>query len=345
MAVEVGIETRRGKNPLKRPSQEIVFNKYEELSLLPGQFRSGVAIGNFDGVHLGHQHLLKQLMYQCEQAGLNPAVLTFNPNPAKRFLPKEFVGLLFNPSQKYRALHDFGAQLVLDQSFDSEFAMMDPEHFVTRVLLSAFHAELVVVGTDFRFAKGRSGNVETLKSLFEKSNHKLLAIDLLSRFEHATSSSVIRKFIIEGQVANAKAALGRSFSIEGKVVRGKQLGRTLGFPTANISLADYVHPKRGVYRGSTVIHDSTQDAGLYTKDDRALLSAINIGIKPTFSGVSEALIEIHILDKHFDFDFLYDKTVTVFLDDFIREEKKFQSLEELSNQISSDIGKIKSISE
>ena len=331
-------------NRLSSPSKVPVINNYRELDFLPKQSVHGVAIGNFDGVHLGHQFLLKQWSEQCKVDGLVPAVLTFNPNPAKRFQPQEFAGLIFSQTQKHRALHDLGAQLILDQSFDDSFAKLDADQFVTQVLINGFRANLVVVGIDFKFAKGRSGNQETLKFLLEKYHRKLIAVDLMSCFEHATSSTVIRKFISDGQVAKAQIALGRSFSIEGKVIRGKQLGRTLGFPTANIGLSSYVHPRRGVYSGSIIIHESAVDSGLYLKDKRALPAAINIGVKPSVSAQHDSEIEVHIIDQKFESDYLYDKAVTIFLDEFIREERKFDSLSDLTRQITLDISHVKSIS-
>jgi riboflavin kinase/FMN adenylyltransferase len=302
-----------------------------------------VAIGNFDGVHLGHRHLLEKLADYGRAHGLTPSVLTFDPNPAEWFKSKHFSGYLFNSFQKLRALRHCQIELVLAQNFDDSFAGLTPEEFMKDVLVDSLNAHAVVVGDDFRFGKNRSGHVSVLRDYFHDLGRSVIPLELFSTGGQTPSSSLIRKSLEDGDLSSAIQALGRPYVIEGDVIHGRKLARSLDFPTANLDLGKYVKPKFGVYGGRVLIHKGRQDLGTIDLDSAAPLAAINIGMKPTFSNSLVPLLEVHFIDTKMDLDFLYGKRISVFFQKFIRAEHKFSSPLELKEQIRRDVDQIKSI--
>lgn len=319
-----------------------VFKDYRSLKgKLPPEKRV-VAIGNFDGVHLGHRHLLEKMVAYGQEHGLTPSVLTFDPNPAEWFQSKYFSGYLFNSFQKLRALRDCRIPLVLKQNFDASFANLSPEEFMRYVLKEGLNAHAVVVGDDFRFGRHRSGHVADLKNFFHDQKRTIIPLQLLSVKGQAPSSSLIRKSLEEGDLKSAVQALGRPYVIEGEVIHGKKLARSLHFPTANLDLGYYVKPKFGVYGGRVLIHGGSEDLGILQFHKDVSLAAINIGMKPTFSPTPGPILEAHLIDAKMDLDFLYGKKISVFLETFIRPEQKFGSSAELKAQIRKDVDQIRS---
>jgi len=280
--------------------------------------------------------------YGREQ-GLSPAVLTFHPNPAEWFKAKHFGGYIFNTSQKLRALSESQIELVLNQNFDQEFSNLSPAQFMDEVLIQSLNAHAVVVGDDFRFGKHRSGNTLDLAHFFSALGRKVVPVHLLASGGQTASSTLIRKSIECGDLSSASQALGHCFVLEGEVVPGRKLARSLGFPTANMNLGSYVKPRFGVYGGRVVIHGSKRDIGMILPPSNALLAAINIGVKPTVTEIPLPMAEVHLMNLEMDFDYLYGKKISVFLERFIRDERKFSSLEDLTQQIERDVAQIKSL--
>ena len=314
-----------------------IYKDYRTLGLNRLGMSTAVAIGNFDGVHLGHQHLIQTMVSEAKALGLTPAVLTFTPNPTEFFKPLGFPGYIFNRDQKIRALHDLGVELILYQLFDRDFSMLNAFEFMDQVLIKALGAKHIVVGNDFKFAKDRTGDVDTLRDFFTPMNVNLLPLDLSQISQQPISSTMIRRNISNGQMFAALESLGHPFVIEGVVTRGRQLARNFGFPTANVELMNYVVPKFGVYSGHVVVHKSPHERGLYEFPDTIHAAAVNVGIKPTVSGSHHPILEAHLIDTKLGPDALYGSTVSVYLEQFVREEKKFSSLDELRTQIENDV--------
>ncbi len=319
-----------------------IYTDYSQLHDSPGFTKRIVAIGNFDGLHLGHRYLLDKMVTYAREQGLSTAVLTFHPNPAEWFKAKHFAGYIFNTNQKMRALGESHIEVVLNQNFDHAFSNLSPIEFMNEVLIKALNAHVVVVGDDFRFGKNRSGSASDLAHFFSDLGRKVVSVELLTNGGQTASSTFIRKSLESGDLASASKALGHSFVLEGEVIHGRKLARSLGFPTANVSLGNYVKPKFGVYGGRVVIHESESDLGLIHPYSKAHLAAINIGVKPTISEIPLPMIEVHLIDLDMDFDYLYGKRISVFLEEYIRDERKFSSLEELTKQIGQDVKQIKS---
>lgn len=284
--------------------------------------RAVAAIGNFDGVHRGHRRLIKETIAFARKLNGVPAALVFEPHPRRFFRPEDPPFLLTTPERREALLKEAGARKVLTLRFDAALASMTPEAFVRDVLVGQFDLSGVVTGTEFRFGKGRAGDAEGLKSLCEAAGVAVNLVEpsLDGASGEKVSSSAVRAALREGDVRAAAVMLGRPWAASGVVLSGQRLGRTLGFPTANISLGELIEPRRGVY------------AVMASFDGRILPGVANFGRRPTV-GSSAPLLETHI----FDFDGeLYGKTIDVALVDFIRDERKFAGLDELKRQIAAD---------
>ncbi|MFC4724754.1 bifunctional riboflavin kinase/FAD synthetase [Glycocaulis abyssi] len=288
---------------------------------------SGVAaLGNFDGVHAGHRAVLDVARNLADRIGSMPVAAVFSPHPRRLFRADEPPFRLMSDAQRERALLAAGAQRVDTIRFDAPLAAMTPEAFVRDVLVGQLALDGVVTGADFCFGKGRAGNAETLKSLGAQYG---LAVDIAPTLiaddleEHGKfSSSAVRNALREGDVAAAAGLLGRPWAIEGEVAHGDKRGRTLGFPTANIPLGDYLRPKAGVYAVCAKLPGHAEPVG----------GVANIGKRPTVEGTEERL-EVFFFDFSGD---LYGKTLEVELIGFIREERRFDGLDALKNQIALD---------
>ncbi|WP_439633383.1 bifunctional riboflavin kinase/FAD synthetase [Glycocaulis sp.] len=288
---------------------------------------SGVAaLGNFDGVHAGHRAVLDHARDLAARIGSVPVAAVFSPHPRRLFRPDEPPFRLMNDAQRERALLAAGAQRVDTIRFDAALSAMTPEAFVRDILLGQLALDGVVTGADFCFGKGRAGNAETLKTLGAQYGiavgiaPTLVAERLSDRAKF--SSSAVRNALREGDVETAAELLGRPWAIEGEVAHGDKRGRTLGFPTANIALGDYLRPKAGVYAVRAKMPDHVAPVG----------GVANIGKRPTVDGTEERL-EVFFFDFSGD---LYGKTLEVELIGFIREERRFDGLDALKNQIALD---------
>ena len=299
-----------------------VFRTWSEV---PPALKGGViALGNFDGLHLGHQAVIGRALALARGKGAAAAVMTFEPHPRMFFKPDQEPFRLSPFRMKARVIEALGADYLYVQTFDKEFSERTPENFVSEILVGGLGLSHIVVGYDYVFGYQRKGNVEVLRALAPKYGFEVTAVEKLGEGEERFSSTAIRNLLREGNPREAARMLGRYWEIEGRVVHGDQRGRTLGFPTANVPYRDYLHPKKGVYAiragvdhgAETIWHDGVA----------------NFGNRPTFDK-TDVLLEAHLFDTNED---LYGKHLRVALVNYIREERKFGGLDALKAQIAAD---------
>ncbi|WP_422364998.1 bifunctional riboflavin kinase/FAD synthetase [Pelagibius sp.] len=295
-----------------------------------------VVIGNFDGVHKGHQTLLADARKMANQLDAPLAVLTFEPHPRSVFQPDQPPFRLTSLRAKAHALQELGVDHLFVLHFDRTFSLRPAEAFVEEILVADLAARHVVVGWDFCFGHKRQGNVALLKSMGAKLGFGLTAVDPVMTGTGAVySSSIIRKQLRDAQPREAAALLGRPWEIEGRVEKGDQRGRTIGFPTANIALGDYLAPAPGVY----AVY-AGRDPGVEHGEETLWSPAVaNLGHRPTVAG-EDLRLEVHLFDFTGD---LYGETLRVRLIDYLRPEKKFDGLDALQAQIAVDCGQAREI--
>lgn len=289
---------------------------------------AAVTIGNFDGVHLGHQAILQQCR---KDTGKNPVVYTFRPHPHMVLRADRKVPLLVTYDEKLSVLESLGIDAVIEQPFGREFSSLSAENFFSDVLIQKIGVRSIVVGYDFGFGKDRQGSLKLLQDLCQKSDVRLTIVKPHQVNGVVPSSSEIRKLLFESQIEKANALLGRAFSYQGVVVKGDSRGNQLGFPTANLK----THPIEldgKLILPSGVYHTNTQ------VDGKKFPSVTNIGVRPTFHNESKVLIETHLLDFKGD---LYGETIEVQFAKKIREERKFSDVQELRTQIQKDIDHVR----
>ncbi len=282
------------------------------------------AIGNFDGVHLGHQFLLAETRKIAEAAGAPTGAVVFDPHPRRYFRPDDPPFLLTTAADRARLLKAHGAETVMTLTFDSGLAALSPEDFVRKILRERLGLSGVVSGSEFHFGKGRAGDVDALARLAVAagiSAHRVAPLPADDGGIEKIGSSAVRAALKSGDVAEAERLLGRRWSVSGTVAEGRRLGRTIGFPTANLDLGELIEPRYGVYAVSV------------THGARAYPGVANFGLKPTV-GAPRPLLEAHLLDFQGD---LYGETIEVAFAAFIRPETKFQSIDELKAQIGCDV--------
>jgi riboflavin kinase/FMN adenylyltransferase len=282
---------------------------------LPESLRGSVlALGNFDGFHLGHQAVVSRAIALGFHERRPVIVATFDPHPVRFFRPDVPPFRLTTLDQRERLFAHAGADAMLVFKFGKELASMDAEDFVSQVLAGHLGAAGVVTGDDFSFGKGRKGDADLLRKLGKKHGVTAEAVPQVTLDGERISSGRIREALVEGDTATATHMLSRDFAIEGVVQRGDARGRDLGYPTANLELGDYQRPKYGIYAVRVTLEDDSEYPGV-----------ASLGVRPTFQPARE-LLEAHLFG--FDGD-LYDRTIEVGLHAFIREEKKFGDLETL----------------
>lgn len=295
---------------------------------------TAVTIGVFDGVHLGHQHVLSELRRESQARGVASAVATFDTHPALVLRPENAPKLLTTLDQKLELLEANGVDIVYLVRFDTGRARTEPDDFVEQVFVDALHAKVVVVGEDFHFGRGRRGNVDRLRELGERLGFDVRGLQLIQHAPCApepVSSTAIRRALAGGDVAAAAAMLGRPYEVRGVVQRGDERGRKIGFPTANIPVSKQMAwPSDGVY------------AGWYTRPDGSRHPcAINIGRRPTFyEHAEQSLLEAHLLD--FDGD-LYGEEARVAFVEFLRSEHRFPGIDALAAQLKKDVDQARRI--
>jgi riboflavin kinase / FMN adenylyltransferase len=293
-----------------------------DLNTFPKSLPAPVlTIGNFDGVHLGHQAIFRTLCQRAGQIGGTSVVLTFDPHPLKILAPERCPPLITPTPKKLALMQACNLDLVVCLPFNRQLANLTPVAFVEEILLGTIGMQEIYVGHDFAFGKGRSGTIALLHELGSRAGFRVHIIETIAVGERVVSSSSIRRWILRGDVEEAALLLGRLYSIAGSVVEGYQKGRELGFPTANVRSPYELIPGRGVY------------AAMADWRGRRYEGVANIGFNPTF-GRTELSIEIHL----FDFaEQLYGETVEVSFVKKIRDERAFASVEELVKQIRHDV--------
>lgn len=278
-----------------------------------------ITIGVFDGLHKGHQLILKELRNIAFENNLNSAVISFEDYFSKNI--KELSEFILTKEEKEEFLSHFGIDYLFLIKFFLKLKQLSPEEFI-KELLNIIPVKYICVGENFRFGFKRSGDINTLKELGSFYKFDVISLPLFRENEEILSSSIIRRFLKEGKVGKVKEMLGYYYFLRGKIIEGEKLGRKIGFPTANIkTYGEKLYPSNGIYRGEIII------------DDKFYTSAIYIGTKPTFN-YQERILEAHILDYNED---LVGKNVEIIFKEFIREEKKFPNIEALKDQISRDI--------
>ena len=298
---------------------------YKNLSIKKNHKNSVVAIGNFDGLHLGHQKVLNQARLKAKKENLKFGVITFEPILNMFFNKNIKYNRINSAEQKIYYLNKLKLDFLIIINFNESFSNISAEHFISKILVAKLKSKYIFVSQNFRFGKKRLGNTNTLK-IFEKKNlYKTIITIPYRKNKKIISSSLIRKKIYEGNVVEVKKLLGRPWIIKGEVVKGEQRGKKIGFPTCNIKWDSYVLPKLGVY--------SVQ---VETKNFKKKGIA-NLGYRPTFNGKT-LLLEVNIFGIKVN---LYKKILKVSFIKFIRPEKKFKNINELKKQIKKDITKIK----
>ncbi|MDY6855532.1 MAG: bifunctional riboflavin kinase/FAD synthetase [Thermodesulfobacteriota bacterium] len=286
-----------------------------------------ITIGNFDGIHLGHQKIFKEVKDRAFELKGDSIVYTFHPHPVNILVPQKKVPLITSFSEKMKLLEESGIDIVICEEFSAEYANLSPRQFIKNILLDKIGIRAIFVGYDYAFGKGREGNINTLRQLGKEFDFHVNTVDTVKLDGVTVSSTKIRDFIQKGEVGEVRRFLGRDYSISGKVGRGKSRGKGLGFPTANLKSIIEIIPKPGIYV-TYVLYRGEQYQGV-----------VNIGFNPTFKDKTLS-VEAHIFDFNRD---IYDEEIRLSFVDRLRDEKIFNGPDELVKQIDKDVKRAKEI--
>lgn len=281
-----------------------------------------LTIGNFDGVHRGHQALMAQLIAEGRKRNLPVVVMLFEPQPLELFAGEKAPARLTRLREKLRWLQRAGVDAVLCIRFDRQFAAYPAQHFISELLVEKLDVRFLAVGDDFRFGAGREGDFLLLQKAGAEYGFEVISTQTFCDSGKRISSTAVRQALAQDDFAQAQQLLGHPFSISGRVVHGDALGRTIGFPTANLPLRRAVTPVKGVF--------AVEVLGLTAEP---VPGVANIGTRPTVKGLRQQL-EVHLLDTHMD---LYGRHIEVVLKQKIRDEQRFSSLDALKEQIAKDV--------
>ena len=305
-----------------------ILNNISQFSSNGGK-DSALTIGNFDGVHPGHEHLVHKLVETAKSRGLVSVVLTFEPHPLAFLSHGSPVKRLTSRDYKVKLLTETGLDFIIVQPFNADFAAIGPEEFIERVMVEALRAKALIMGPDFRFGHKRAGDRKLLEKYAQRHGIDIISIDLLRENGQPVSSSYIRGLLEnEGRVSDVLRILGRPYGIEGTVVKGDGRGRELGFPTANLAGIDVLVPKEGIY------------AALSHFKGKAFPAAVHIGERKTFD--EPFAVEAYILSGGEDLS-LYDQNIRLFFLKRLRDVIKFSGKDELIKKIKEDIDDTKRI--
>lgn len=299
-----------------------VFKGFDELAKIPNPI---LTIGTFDGVHLGHQKIIEKLNSVAKEQGGESVLFTFYPHPRMVLFPESHgLKLIQTQVEKLSKLERMGLQNVIVHPFTKTFSRLTATEFVRDYLVAKLNVKTIVIGYDHQFGKNREGTLSSLQELAPVYDFNVIEIAAQDIEDVNVSSTKIRKAIASGDISTANEFLGEPFEITGTVVHGEEVGRSIGFPTANIEIESELKliPKNGVYAVRAVLEDKSEYFGL-----------LNIGSRPSVNNEGVQTIEVHLLDFKGD---LYNKCLTVKLISYIRAEEKFNSLEALKTQISKD---------
>ena len=300
---------------------------YNNFNIIKQHKRSIILIGNFDGLHLGHQKLFRLAKNFKKKYSLNIGVLTFEPMPKMFFNNKLSNFRISNQKQKINSLKKHNVDFVIIKKFDKKFSKIKSTNFIKNILVSKLQAKFIFVSNNFRFGNRREGDVKQLIKYEKIFNYKIVKPKPLSKNKKIISSSLIRKLLMKGKIKKVNEFLNREWSIEGMVKKGRQLGKKIGFPTANIDIKDYIIAKTGVYAVKVKKYGT----------NKFIRGIANLGYRPTFNQ-KKILLEVHLFNFSKN---LYNKYLTVNFLKFIRKEKKFKNVSELKKQIKIDISKAK----
>lgn len=290
-----------------------------------------LTIGNFDGIHRGHQAILDRLIHCAKERNLPSAVMFFDPHPEEIFRPDEAPARLSRFRDKINFLRSYGIEKLILVKFSRTFSQMSHEHFVQDILINKLAVKHLIVGDDFHFGYKRQGNYDYLKAQSSVGGYSLENTPTLSLDGVRISSTYVRQSLAENNLARAENLLGRPYIISGKIVHGDKRGRTIGFPTANVLLQRKISPLNGVYAVSVTLTSDPQHPAIY--------GVANIGTRPTIGGVRLQL-EVHLFNWDKD---IYGEHITVEFVSFIRAEKKFNDFAELQQQIARDSQRAKDV--
>jgi riboflavin kinase/FMN adenylyltransferase len=281
-----------------------------------------LTLGTFDGVHIGHKKILQKLTQNTPNDQYENVVLTFFPHPRMVLQENSNIKLINTIQEKQELLEEIGIENLVIHPFDEAFSQLTAEEFVKTVLVEKFHIQKIIIGHDHRFGRNRTANIDNLIDFGKEYGFEVSQISVQELNEISVSSTKIRNAILNGDIQLANDYLGYSYFITGTVVKGKQLGRTIGFPTANLKIEEKYKliPQNGVYLVQTIINS------------KAIQGMMNIGTNPTVGG-QEQSIEIHLLDFEDD---LYDQELKISILNRIRDEEKFSSLHLLQEQLQKD---------
>lgn len=298
------------------------LNIYKSINKVLTPKKTIITIGTFDGVHLGHKSILDKLKKGTEKGRYESVVLTFFPHPRMVLNQDSSIKLLNTIDEKTILLENFGIDTLIIHPFDAAFSNLTAEDFVKDILVDQLNIQKIIIGYDHRFGKNRTADINDLIAFGEKYGFEVAQIGAKEIDEIAISSTKIRKALLGGDIKLTNLYLGYSYFISGKVVEGKKIGRTIGFPTANIELSETYKllPKNGVYIVSSKINDTL------------FYGMMNIGNNPTI-GDNEQSIEVHFFELNQD---IYNHNLQISILKHIREEQKFNSIEELKSQLEND---------
>ncbi|MDB9760507.1 bifunctional riboflavin kinase/FAD synthetase [Pelagibacteraceae bacterium] len=298
---------------------------YKNLNIKKIHQNSAVAIGNFDGLHIGHQKVINESRKKAKKKKLKFGLITFEPIPTMFFNKSIKSHRINSLSQKIYFLKKNKLDFLIIINFNKTFSNLNAEEFIRKILFKRLRSKYIFVSKNFKFGRKRAGDTKTLIKFEKKYLYKTIVTVPQQKKGKIVSSSLIRKSINKGRVEKVKKLLGRPWCLEGKVIKGAQRGRKIGFPTCNIKLNSYTQPKLGVYSVWVQINN-LKKRGI-----------ANIGYRPTFNGKS-LLLEVHILGVKRN---LYKKILKISFIKFIRAEKKFKNINQLKTQIKKDIVKAK----
>ena len=295
---------------------------YKSFNISSSDQNAIILIGNFDGLHLGHQKLFKQAQKYKKSKRSKLGVVTFDPIPKMFFNKKLRNYRISNFNQKIHYLKKYNVDFIINKKFDKKFSNIKSDNFIKNILSKKLKVKYIFVSNNFRFGNKREGDVNLLKNLSNKYKYKIINPTPLKDKKKIVSSTLIRNLLKSGKLDIVNQYLNRFWSVEGVVQRGRQLGKKIGFPTCNIDLSDYIIAKPGVYAVSVNINGINKN----------LNGIANLGYRPTFNQ-KKILLEVNIFNFTRN---LYNKKLTVEFKKFIRSEKKFRGVDQLRNQINKD---------
>ena len=296
---------------------------YKNFNIKKNHQKSIILIGNFDGVHLGHQKLFDSAKKYKKKENLKIGVVTFDPIPKMFFNKKLKNYRISNLNQKLNIFKKFKVDFVINKKFDKKFSKIKCNKFISEIIYKKLNPKIIFVSNNFKFGNKREGDVKLLKFLEKKYNYKIINPPTLKKKNKTISSSLIRKLLADGKLDLANNYLNRNWSIEGVVKKGRNMGKKIGFPTCNIDIENYVIARPGVYAVKVNI----------LNNNKILKGIANLGYRPTFNQ-KKILLEVNIFNFSGN---LYNKKLTVEFIKFIRGEKKFKGIDQLKKQIKLDL--------